>query len=144
MTLDYPRRWTPRAIKVLSTAKVIAASTGHIEPQDLLLAFESVALDTGSNVASDALSCVGIQPSVALTREAPKLCPPNMYVSPADFGPSLTSAFPDLVVEEATAMGCDYVGIEHLLLLLARVGVPGIELPYDRIRKTILELMGKS
>ena len=108
------------------------------------MAFEAVALDTGANVASEALSCVGIQPSVALARALPKSCPPNMCVSPADFGPSLASVFPNLVIEEAAAMGCDYVGIEHLLLFLARVGVPGIELPYDRIRPKIIELMGQS
>jgi len=129
---------------VLSTAKEIAAPSGHIEASDLLLAFESAALAYGDNVASQALSRVGVLPSIALQARAPEACPPNRYVSVADFGPSLSSVFPRLVIEEATAMGDDYVGIEHLLLFLARVGVPGVELPYERIRSAILDLLGKS
>jgi hypothetical protein len=154
MSLDYPKhneisnhpecRWTPRAIKVLSTAKAIAVPVGHIEAEHLLLAFESVALEDGENVASQALARAGIRPSVALGRPAPGSCPPNSYVSLAEFGPSLSGVFPSLVIEEATAMGNDYVGLEHLLLFLARAGVPGVKLPYEPIRQTILELTGRS
>src|SRR6185503_11988184 len=151
MPLEYPRPnevtrclWTPRALKVLSTAKGIATPSGHIEPSDLLLAFESVALAYGDNVVSQTLARVGVRPSIALQCRAPESCPPNSYVSVADFGPSLSPVFPRLVIEEATAMGDDYVGIEHLLLFLARAGVPGVELPYERIRSAILELLGKS
>jgi len=154
MSLDYPQNneiinhpkcgWTPRAIKVLSTAKAIAAPVGQVEAPDLLLALESVALAYGENVASQALARVGVRPSIALGRQSPESCPPNRYVSLAEFGPSLSGVFPGLVIEEATAMGNDYVGIEHLLLFLARAGVPGVELPYERIRQIILELMGRS
>jgi hypothetical protein len=150
-TLAYPRpnevtrcRWTPRALKVLSTAHELAASSGHIEAADLLLAFESMALAYGDNVVSQALDRVGVRPSIALQCRAPESCPPNRYVSVADFGPSLSPAFSGLVIEEATAMGDDYVGIEHLLLFLARAGVPGVELPYECIRSAILELLAKS
>jgi len=129
---------------VHSTAHEIAAPSGHIEAADLLLAFESVALAYGDNVVSQALDRVGVRPSIALQCRAPESCPPNRYVSVADFGPSLSPAFPGLVIEEATAMGDDYVGIEHLLLFLARAGVPGVELPYERIRSAILELLAKS
>ncbi len=37
-------------------------------------------------------------------------------------------------------IGHDYIGTEHLLLCLARIGVPGVELPYERIRTTVIEL----
>src|SRR3977135_358831 len=104
MSLEYPKqneiinhpgcRWTPRAIKVLSTAKAIAAPVGHIEPEHLLLALESVALAYGENVASRALARVGIRPSAVLRRQAPESCPPNGYVSLAEFGPSLSATFP--------------------------------------------------
>jgi hypothetical protein len=50
--------------------------------------------------------------------------------------------FPALAVEEAEAMGDDYVGAEHLLLFLAHAGLPGVDLPYERIRNAILELRG--
>jgi len=49
-----------------------------------------------------------------------------------------------LVIEEAKAMGDNYLGIEHLLLVLARVGVPGVDLPYDRIKQTWYKVMGRS
>ena len=150
MSLDYPTRteaiekpwgrWTPRAIKLLTTAKAIAGPGGQIEPQHLLLAFESVELGTGENPASQTLAHLGIRPSVALGSPAPQSCPPNRYISPSEFGPALSPLFPALVVEEAEAMGDDYVGVEHLLLFLARAGVPGVDLPYERIRDTIVEL----
>jgi hypothetical protein len=117
---------------------------GRIEAEHLLLALESVALAYGDNVISRALTRVGVRPSVALGRQASESCPPNRRVSLAEFSPLFSGTFPGLVIEEATAIGNDYVGIEHLLLFLARVGVPGVELPYERIRHTILELMGRS
>ena len=154
MSLHYPTReeaakhpwgrWTPRAIKVLSTAKAIAAQSGPIEAEHLLLAIESVALAYGENVASQALARVGVHPSLALGRTLPESCPPNRYVSLNEFGPSLSGTFPGLVIEEATGMGNDYVGIEHLLLFLARAGVAGVDLPYERIRQAVLELRERS
>jgi hypothetical protein len=150
MSLEYPTpemktapghpwgRWTPRAIRLLSAAKAIAGPSAQIEAEDLLLAFEAVALATGENPASRALAVVGIRPSVALGRCAPETCPPNRRVSLPEFGPSLSSVFPNGVIEEAAAMGDDYVGIEHLLLFVAKVGVHGVELPYARIHEAIL------
>ena len=127
-------------MKVISTAKAIAAPPRGISKEDLLLAMESVALQCGDNVASRALARVGVHPSTALGRPVPETCPPNRHVSPAEFDPSLSAVFPALAIEEARGMDNDYVGIEHLLLFLARVGVPGVDLPYDRIRQIILEL----
>ena len=149
MSLEYPTpemkappgrpwgRWTPRAMKVLVTAKAISGPSGRIEVEDLLLAFESVARATGENPASRALARVGIRPSVVLGRRAPEPCPANRRLSLAEFGPSLSATFPSGVIEEAAAMGDDYVGIEHLLLFLAKIGVPGVELSYERIHQAI-------
>ena len=154
MSLDYPKadeivnhpacRWTPRANKVLSTAKAVAGPSGCIEAEHFLLAFEAVSSTYGENVVSRVLDRIGVCPSAALGKPAPDCCPANRYVSLKEFGPSVRAFFPGLVIEEARQMGDNYVGIEHLLLFLARVGVAGVELPYERIRKTIREVMGKS
>jgi hypothetical protein len=150
MSLDYPTldearkhpwgRWTPQVIKVLATAKAIAGARARIDPEHLFLAFESVELEIGDRSAWPALERVGIRPSLVLGRPAPSKCPRNRYIALSDFGPALSSVFPTLVIEEAKAMGDDYVGTEHLLLFLARVGVPGVDLSYEQIRKIILEL----
>jgi len=137
-------KWTPRAWKVISTARAIAAPARRIGKEDLLLAMESVALEYGDNVAPLALARMGVRPSAVLSRQAPETCPPSRPVSPAEFDASLSAIFPALVIDEARGMGNDYMGIEHLLLFLARTGVPGVDLSYDRIRQTILELMGQS
>jgi hypothetical protein len=136
-------KWTPRAVKVISTAGAIASPAQGITGNDLLLALESVAQVYGDNVASRALTHVGIRPSTALGRPAPESCPPNRDVSTAELAASLSGVFPALAIEEARSVGNDYVGIEHLLLFLARIGVPGVDLPYARIRETIHKLMGR-
>lgn len=152
MSLDYPTSeqagkhpwggWTPAAIRVLTTAKAIAGPAAHIEPEHLLLAFESVEPDLGDGVACQALARIGIRPTAVLGRPAPESCPRNRYIPLSEFGPALSRVFPALAIEEAEAMGDDYVGAEHLLLLLARAGVPTVDLPYERIRKAILEFRG--
>ena len=151
MPLDYPTReqaskqpwgrWTPAVIRLLTTAKAIAGPVG-IEPEHLLLAFESAEPDLGDGVAWRALARVGVRPSVLLGRPAPEPCQSSRYVPLSEFGPAISRVFPAVAVEEAEANGDDYVGAEHLLLLLARTGVPGVDLPYERIRKEILELRG--
>lgn len=149
MSLDYPThekagrepwgRWTPAVIRVLSTAKAIGGSEAQIQPEHLLLAFESVELEIGDRAAWPALARLGIRPSVVLGREAPKKCPPNRYISVSELAPPFSN-FPTGVIDEAKAMGDNYVGTEHLLLFLAQVGVPGVDLSHERIRKTIVEL----
>ena len=137
-------KWTPRAAVVLATAKMSASAHGRISAADLLLAIEATTVAHGENVASRTLKLLGVQPSTALARPASKACLRNRDLEIEDFDSSLSGVFPTLVIDEAKAMGSDYVGIEHLLLFLARVGVTGIDLPYERIRQTILGLMGKS
>jgi hypothetical protein len=127
---------------VLTTAKAIAGPTAHIEPEHLLLAFESAELVLGNGIAWQVLARVGIRPSAALGRPAPEPSPRNRYIPLSEFDSTLSRVFPALAIEEAKAMGDDHVGVEHLLLFLARAGVPGVDLPYERIRETILELRG--
>jgi hypothetical protein len=152
MSLEYPTRdeaikqpwgrWTPAVMRVLTTAKEIAGPASNIEPEHLLLAFESAEPILGDGIAWQVLARIGVRPSGVLERPAPEICSPNRYISLTEFGPALSRGFPALVVEEAKAIGDDYVGAEHLLLFLARAGVPGVELPYDRIQTTIRELKG--
>jgi hypothetical protein len=148
--MDYPTReqaskdpwgrWTPAVVRVLSAARAIAGPAAQIELEHLLLGFESVEPDLGDGIAWQTLGRLGIRPSVLLGRPAPESCPRNRYVPLSEFGPAVSRVFPALAIEEAETIGDDYVGAEHLLLLLARTGVPGVDLSYERIRKEILEL----
>ena len=133
-------RWTPAVIRVLSAAKAIAGPAAQIELGHLLLGFESAEPDLGDGIAWQALTRLGVRPSALLGRPAPGPCPRNRYVPLSEFSLVVSRVFPALAIQEAEAMGDDYVGAEHLLLLLARAGVPGVDLPYERIRKEILEL----
>jgi hypothetical protein len=152
MTLDYPTgeqargqpwgRWTPAVIRVLTAAKTIAGPAAKIEAEHLLLGFESAEPDLGDGIAWQALARVGIRPSAHLGRPAPEPCARNRYVPLSEFGPGVSRVFPALAIEEAVAMGDDYVGAEHLLLFLARANIPGVDLPYERIRKEVLECRG--
>lgn len=131
-------KWTPRAVAVLATAKALASSGRRICGADLLLA-----LECGDHEVSRVLRQLGISPSTVLGRAAPAVWSYNTELYWEDFDCSL-SEFPKLVLAEAVAMDDRYLGIEHLLLFLARIGVSGIDLPYDRIKKTWLEIMDRS
>jgi hypothetical protein len=134
MSLDYPTReqaskhpwgrWTPAVIRVLTAAKAIAGPTAHIEPEHLLLGFEAAEPELGDGIAWQALARLGVRLSGLLGRPAPEPCPRSRYVPLSEFGPAVSRLFPVHAIIEAQAMGDDYVGAEHLLLLLARAGVP--------------------
>jgi hypothetical protein len=136
-------KWTPRAIKVLATARAIAAPA-NIKAEHLFLALEAVAVVTGDHPASRALARLGISASAALGKPIPDSCPPNHFASWEVFDPSVSAVFPATAINEAKMIGHDYVGTEHLLLFLARVGVPGVDLPYERLRTTVIELQKES
>ena len=131
-------RWTPRAGAVLATAKELAAPTGRITAEHILLA-----LECGDHEVSRVLRVLAISPSAALGWPAPSSWSRRTDLYCEDFDSSLRE-LPQLVIEEAKAMGDSYLGIEHLLLALARVGVPGVDLPYDRIKQTWCQVMGRS
>jgi hypothetical protein len=130
--------WTPRAGAVLATAKELAVPTGRITADHILLA-----LECGDHEVSRVLWLLAISPSAALGRPAPGSWSRKMDLYCEDFDSSLRD-LPQLVIEEAKAMGDSYLGIEHLLLVLVRVGVPGVDLPYDRIKQTWYQVMGRS
>lgn len=130
--------WTPRALEVFATAKALAAR-GSITARHLLLALEA-----GDTVASQVFKRLGILPSGVLGCPAPAGLLPDGELFIQDFDAAFGFACPRMAVAEARAMGWPFLGTDCLLLLLARVGVPGIELPYDRIRQTIIEIRGPS
>ena len=152
MSLDNPTReqasrspwgrWTPAVIRVLAAAKAIAGPTSQIGPEHLLLGFESAEPDLRNGIAWQALARHGIRSSALLGRPVPEPCKQNHYVPLSEFIHAASRQFPAGAIEEALSMGDDYVGAEHLLLFLARPGVAGVELPYEHIRKGILELRG--
>jgi hypothetical protein len=126
--------WTPGSLKVLATAKRLA-SGGGIGPHHLL-----VALEVGDGIAAQTLRRLHISPSAALGHTAPTVLAPDGELYYEDFAADIRAVFPRVAIEETKSIGTWYLGSEHLLLLLARTGVPGVALPYDTIRQTILEL----
>jgi hypothetical protein len=135
---DVQGKWTPRARAVLSTAKSLAAPKRRILGSDLLLA-----LEWGDQQVSQVLRRLEIFPSSALGRCAPESWFLGNKLYEKDFDRSVRS-LPALAVEESKGMGDSHVGIEHILLALARVGVPGVNLPYEGLKKAWLARMGRS
>jgi len=132
-------KWTPRAFAVMATAKELASRSGrHILASDLLLA-----LECGDHEVSRVFRQLGLSPSAAFGHAAPEKWSLKTELSWEDFDRTLHD-LPQFVFEEAAAMNDSHLGIEHLLLSLARVGVAGIDLPHDRIKQTWLESMGRS
>lgn len=86
---------------------------------------------------------LAIFPSTALGLKAPESWVLRTELYQQDFEASLGS-LAQLAAEESKAMGDSHIGMEHILLAVARVGVPGVTLPYDRIREAWLERMGRS
>jgi hypothetical protein len=129
-------------MKVLATARAIAAPA-RITTEHLLLALEAVGVVTGDHPGSRVLARLDISPSAVLKRTLPGSCPPNSYASWDAFDDSLSGVFPALVIEEAQKIGHNYIGTEHLLLFLARVGVPGVVLPYERVRSILIEIQAQ-
>jgi len=134
---DKQRPWTPRAVAVLATAKHLSLADHRITAGDILLA-----LECGDHQVSCVFRSLGISPSVALGRPVPASWALKRNLSSEDFDASL-AGFPQLVSEEAEGMGDSHLGIEHLLLFLARVGVAGVDLPYEKIKQAWLTIMGR-
>jgi len=125
--------WTPRALEVFATAKALA-SPGSITRRHLLLA-----LKAGDTVASRVSKRLGVVPSVALSCTPPAMLLPDGELYVEDFDADFGRDFPRLAVAEAKSMGWMYLGTDCLLLLLARLGISGVELQYDRIRQMFLD-----
>jgi len=130
--------WTPRAALLLATAKNLASSTRAISADDILLA-----LECDNNQVSGVLRRLGISPSAAFGRPAPQTWSRISELYIEDFDTCLGD-FPQGVADEAVALGDSHRGMEHILLFLARSGASKVDLPYDRIKQTWLETMGRS
>jgi hypothetical protein len=130
--------WTPRALEVLATAKKLASADGPVTADHLLLA-----LEVGETVASQVLRRLAISPSTALGHSPPAALSPDGDLYYGDFETSLSEVFPRVAYEESKSVGAWYFGTEHLLLMLARRGTPGVDLQYDSIRQATLEVLKK-
>jgi hypothetical protein len=123
--------WTPRALEVFATAKALA-SPNPIRPRDLLLAMEA-----GDTVARRVFEKLSMLPSAVLNQTRPPSLLPDGELCFEDFDNDFGRSLPRLAATEARGMGWAYLGTEALLLLLARLGVAGFDLPYDRIREIV-------
>lgn len=122
--------WTPRALEVFATAKTLAAP-GPIELHHLLLA-----LSAGDAVASRALKRLGINPSAVLASTPTTTLLPDGELYTEDFSAGLKDFF-HFAAAEARSMGLKYLGTDCLLLVLARLGVAGVDLPYEAVRQAV-------
>ncbi len=127
--------WTLRALEVLATAKALALPN-PIKPQDLLLAMEA-----GDTVARRVFKKLSMMPSAVLNQTAPASLLPDGELYFEDFENDFGRSLPGLAAAEARSMGWAYLGTDALLLLLARLGVVGFELPYDRIREIVPQVI---
>jgi hypothetical protein len=126
--------WTPRALEVFATAKALT-SPDSITARHLLLALEA-----GDTVASKVFKRLGILPSAVLGCPAPTGLLPDGELYIEDFDDDFRRVFPGMAVTEAKDMGWQYLGTDCLLLLLARTGVSGVDLRYERVREAIIEV----
>ena len=100
-----------------------------------------MALGTGDRLATKVLKRLGILPSAPL-QPLSSPSPPEVELYNEDFDADFRRDFPRLAIAEAESMGWTYLGTDCLLLLLARIGISGVDLPYDRIREVLRELNG--
>jgi hypothetical protein len=125
--------WTTVALQVLATAKHLGS--GCIQSRHLLLACEA-----GDGLASRILKRLSVSPSAVFGTTAPKALIQESDLYYEDFSTDFREIFPHTTFAEAKITGCPYVGSEHLLLMLAKTGVPGASLSYDFILKTVFDL----
>jgi hypothetical protein len=127
--------WTPRALEVFATAKALA-SPNPITPRDLLLAMEA-----GDTVARRVFKKLNMLPSALLNQTPPAGLLSDGELCFEDFENHFGQNLRRLAAAEAEGLGWAYLGTEALLLLLARLGVAGFDLPYDRIREIVPEVI---
>jgi hypothetical protein len=127
--------WTPRALEVFATAKALA-SPNPIGPRHLLLAMEA-----GDTFARRVFKKLGLLPSAVLNQPPPASLLPDGELYFEDFENDFGRSLPRLASAETRDMGWAYLGTAALLLLLARLGVVGFDLPYDRIRELVPEVI---
>ena len=144
-------KFTQKAKKVITYAKQEAQRLGHeyIGTEHLLLGV----LREGSGLAYTALEKLDVDPKRVrweiekrVKRSSQPMPPGQQFV----FGPAARKSL-ELAVEESKRLGMNYVGTEHILLGLLRVGEGiaaevlaelGVEI--EDVQEEILELLGPS
>ncbi len=141
-------RFTDRAKKVVILAREEATRLNHdyIGPEHLLLGL----IRTGEGVAAEALRFLGLELET-IRREVEKEVqhgPSQLTIGEVPFTPRSKKVI-ELAMDEARAMGHNYIGTEHLLLGLIREeeGVAarvlqnlGVDL--QKVRQVTMELLG--
>lgn len=141
-------RFTERAKKVIILAREEAGRLNHdyIGTEHILLGLVKV----GGGVAAEVLEGLGLDLE-KLRFEVEKMVqsgPSTLAVGEIPFTPRAKKVL-DLAVEEAQAMGHNYIGTEHLLLGLAREGegvaaqvLENSGISFENLRDKITELLG--
>jgi len=143
-------RFTERARKVILLAKGEAKRFNHdyIGTEHILLGL----LREGKGVAAAVLKSLGLSLN-KIRLEIEKLVkpgPPTKIEGDVPFTPRAKKVM-ELAMEEARALGHNYIGTEHLLLGLIAEGegvasqvLLNLGLDLDRVRKEVMELLGSA
>ncbi len=141
-------RFTERARKVIILAKEEAKRFNHdyIGTEHLLLGL----VREGEGVAATVLKSLGVDLS-QVRMEIEKLVQPgpaSIISGDIPFTPQAKKAI-ELAMDEANAMGHNYIGTEHLLLGLIREGegvayqvLSNLGLDLNRVREAIMDILG--
>ena len=98
-------------------------------------------MEAGDTVARRVFKKLGMLPSAVLNQTPPASLLPDSELYFEDFENDFGRSLPHLAAAEARDMGWAYLGTDALLLLLARLGVAGFDLPYNRIREIVPQVM---
>jgi len=143
-------RFTERARKVILLAKEEAKRFNHdyIGTEHILLGL----IREGEGVASAVLASLGLTPD-KIRLEVEKLVhpgPATIVSGDIPFTPKAKKVI-ELAMEEARALGHNYIGTEHLLLGLIREGegvaaqvLVNLGLNLDNVRMEVMNLLGSS
>jgi hypothetical protein len=98
-------------------------------------------MEAGDTVAHRVFKKLSMLPSVVLNQIPPTTLLPDGELCYEDFEGDFGRSLPCLAAAEAKGMGWAYLGTDALLLLLARLGVAGFDLPYNKIREIVPQVM---
>ena len=124
------RKWAPRAQCVVAEARLVGPPSPTITPVHLLLA-----LERGDSRAAKILKALAISPSAVLGSSPLELRASRDTDPEVDWDADWMRDLERIALEEAEHSGHRHVGTKHLLLAVSRIGVAGVDLPYDRIRE---------
>jgi hypothetical protein len=98
-------------------------------------------MEAGDTVANRVFKKLGVLPSAVLNQTAPAGLLPDGELCFEDFESDFGRSLARLAAVEARDMGWAYLGTDALILVLSRLGVAGFDLPYNRIREIIPEVI---